>query len=72
MTGERQKGKIGLIGRLEKHQSNLKALEGLIEESQPKNNNLMGSQFMRNRLLHQVKALQKSLQRYLYQLRQEA
>ena len=72
MTGERQKGKIGLISRLEKHQSNLKALEGLIEESQPKNNNLMGSQFMRNRLLHQVKALQKSLQRYLYQLRQEA
>jgi hypothetical protein len=69
--GRKPKGKAGLIDKLEKYLSSLKTLEGLIDESQPRSNSLMGSQFMRNRLLHQVRDLQKSLQRYLYQLQQE-
>jgi hypothetical protein len=70
-TTEKPKVKTSLIGRLNNYLTSLKRLEGLIEQTQPKRDTLMGSRFMKNRLRHQIEDLQRSLERYIGQLEQE-
>jgi len=66
------KATTSLVDRLNSFLSVLKELEQLVESTAPKDDKLMGSRFMKNRLRHQLEDLQRSLEKFVVQMEREA
>ncbi len=61
-----------IVERLQAFLQVLQELEQLVESTAPKNDKLMGSRFMKNRLRHQIEDLQRSLEKFVVQMEMEA
>ncbi len=63
---------IPLVDKLNGHLSVLKELGQVVESTVPKDDKLMGSRFMKNRIRHQLEDLQRSIERFTVQMEREA